>query len=181
MGGNACGFGELAPHSYPLSILPPLSCTQTNQFDPAYGNPQLLLAVQLLLLLVLNDLYVPLHCALLAYCSLFRFPSPPSLARSPPLLQSALFRWPPICSVLYEPGNSVIHYPFKPSFITYLHIPTLYSICSFPSLPPLPPPPNSDNARHLWRRIDGIHKDAPTAEAVQLQQAWGVGKLLWER
>jgi len=62
--------------------------------------------------------------------------------------------------------------------ITYLHIPTLpYSLP--PSLPPFLS--NSDNARHLWRRIDGLHKDAPTAEAVQLQQAWGVGKLLWER
>ncbi|KAM3569987.1 hypothetical protein VYU27_007940 [Nannochloropsis oceanica] len=67
---------------------------QTNQFDTAYGNPQLLLAAQILLLLILNDL---------------------------------------------------------------------------------------DNARHLWRRIDSTLRDAPTAEAEQLQQAWTVGKLLWER
>jgi hypothetical protein len=51
--------GMLTPaSSLPPSLPPHASYTQTNQFDPAYGNPQLLLAVQLLLLLILNDLYV---------------------------------------------------------------------------------------------------------------------------
>jgi hypothetical protein len=61
-GGKACGFGK-SWHAHPRLLPPSLppshaSYTQTNQFDPAYGNPQLLLAVQLLLLLILNDLYV---------------------------------------------------------------------------------------------------------------------------
>lgn len=60
--------------------------------------------------------------------------------------------------------------------------PTVPIICP-PPAPSLPSPlsPTSDNARHLWRRIDSTLRDAPTAEAEQLQQAWTVGKLLWER